>query len=309
MKTASVLPVGDGPAAGGGASRAFPPGWAACRRDRTVSGSERIALQDDRLPVRGRVGRPVPSLATGGELGWRGRALGGGKTLGGGEPATEVILPGSPAPPRWISAPSACVHSLQSNRPRSWSASVRAKACACQGSANTGEPSGSRGIGAAASAAARRSSGRLKIALPGIDADGERRVAPLAPELGPGEAHRVEPLRFLARPRARSLRRRRGRRGSARPRRRLSAGVAGQAGMADRMDVAGDARSRPPRNGPGLGRAGRTGAAGQRRPDLRRLGSGLTATGAARARPLASSPALTRPRSSKSRSSPLIQIS
>ena len=43
-------------------------------------------------------------------------------------------------------------------------------------------------------------SGRLKIALPRIDGDGERRIGGLAPELGRGEDDRVDLLRFSPRP-------------------------------------------------------------------------------------------------------------
>src|SRR5215207_10028632 len=75
-----------------------------------------------------------------------------------------------------------------------------AKACASQGAENTGAPSSPRGIGATPAAARLSPSGRLKIALPGVDRDDERRVGLLAPQLRPGEAHGIEPLRVLALP-------------------------------------------------------------------------------------------------------------
>src|SRR3954454_17420353 len=72
-----------------------------------------------------------------------------------------------------------------------------AKACASQGAPKTGAPSSPRGIGATAAAARLRASGRLKVAFPGVDRDHEGRVRLLAPKLGSGEGHGVEPLRRL----------------------------------------------------------------------------------------------------------------
>src|SRR4051794_13364 len=75
-----------------------------------------------------------------------------------------------------------------------------AKACASQGAPKTEAPSSPRGIGATAAAARLRASGRLKVAFPGVDRDHEARIRLLAPELRPGEADRIKPLRALALP-------------------------------------------------------------------------------------------------------------
>src|SRR6185295_12433250 len=63
-----------------------------------------------------------------------------------------------------------------------------AKAWACQGSAKTGSsaPGG------------RRGSGALKVAFPGVDADGRGGIGVRAPELGRGEDDGVQVLRVLA---------------------------------------------------------------------------------------------------------------
>src|SRR5262245_14930811 len=88
--------------------------------------------------------------------------------------------------------------------PRSCSASVMAKACASQGSRNTG-PSASRGTPGTAIAArmpARGSidmSGALQIGLPRVDRDFGRRIAVRAPKLASIETHGVEPLRIFSR--------------------------------------------------------------------------------------------------------------
>src|SRR5262245_17970423 len=81
-----------------------------------------------------------------------------------------------------------------------------AKACASQGSRNTG-PSASRGTPGTATAARMAAcgsipmSGRLQIRFPGVDRDSRGRVAAIAPQLAPVEAHGVKPLRILARSR------------------------------------------------------------------------------------------------------------
>src|SRR5690606_29827110 len=70
--------------------------------------------------------------------------------------------------------------------PFSCRATVSAKASACQGSAKTGSsmPGGS--------------SRWLKIALPGVDRDGQRRVGVVAPYLAAVKDDGVDPLRILA---------------------------------------------------------------------------------------------------------------
>src|SRR3954451_11960804 len=73
-----------------------------------------------------------------------------------------------------------------------------AKACAPQGSRKTGARSSPRGIGATSAAARIASSGRLKVAFPGVDGDDEVGIRLLAPKLPAAEPHRVEPLRRLA---------------------------------------------------------------------------------------------------------------
>src|SRR5262245_19367139 len=79
-----------------------------------------------------------------------------------------------------------------------------AKACASQGSRNTG-PSASRGTPGTAIAArmpARGSSGMsgaLQIRLPCVDRDFDRRIAVRTPQLASIEAHGVKPLRILSR--------------------------------------------------------------------------------------------------------------
>src|SRR4051812_12831299 len=62
-----------------------------------------------------------------------------------------------------------------------------AKASACHGSAKTG-----------ASPEGWSASCRLKIALPGVDRNGQRRIGALAPDFGRREDHGVDPLRVLA---------------------------------------------------------------------------------------------------------------
>src|SRR5262249_53377247 len=83
------------------------------------------------------------------------------------------------------------------------SANVMAKACASQGSRNTG-PSVSRGTPGTAMAARMAAcgsipmSGRLQIGFPGVDRNFRGGVAPVTPQFAPVEAHGVKPLRILA---------------------------------------------------------------------------------------------------------------
>src|SRR5688572_15186932 len=78
-----------------------------------------------------------------------------------------------------------------------------AKACASQGSRNTG-PFSSRGMPGTASIAVRAAAGsifksrRLKVRLEGLDGHGERRIGVCAPQLAGVEDDRVEPLWILA---------------------------------------------------------------------------------------------------------------
>src|SRR4029079_13112792 len=78
-----------------------------------------------------------------------------------------------------------------------------AKACASQGSRNTG-PSASRGTPGTATAARMAAcgsiamSGRLQVRLPGVDGNPRGGVAFITPEFVPVESHGVKPLRILA---------------------------------------------------------------------------------------------------------------
>src|SRR5215469_2124642 len=92
-------------------------------------------------------------------------------------------------------AANSSTHSRQVKKPASLSRTASAKACACQGSANTG-PSASRGMASVAANAATPS-GRLKIVLPQIETDAIARTGGIAPKGACLELDGIERLRIF----------------------------------------------------------------------------------------------------------------
>src|ERR1700733_8722292 len=94
----------------------------------------------------------------------------------------------------------AVVHSAQEKRPALCSPTVSAKACACQGSANTGPSTSFGKCGSSANRARSpdKFSDRLKVVFPQIHMDGIVRIRRVTPKFASGEAHCVKVTCILA---------------------------------------------------------------------------------------------------------------